>query len=66
MNLFAALRQDPASMANWDAIVDLQNKLPTELADVAEPIRLDPVTLSTAIEEAEALLLARLSVSEVL
>ena len=66
VRIVAALRQDPASMANWDAIVDLQNKLPTELSDLAEPIRLDPVTLSTAIEEAESLLLARLSVSEVL
>jgi len=62
----AALRQDPASVVNWDPVVELQNKLPAELAEGAEPIKLDLVALSTAIEEAEGLLLARLSASEAL
>jgi exonuclease SbcD len=66
VRIVASLRQDPAIIANWDAIVELQNKLPAELGDGAESIRLDPVTLSAAIEEAEALLLARLSESEAL
>jgi DNA repair exonuclease SbcCD nuclease subunit len=66
VRIVASLRQDPAIIGNWDAILELQNKLPSELGDGAESIRLDPVTLSAAIEEAEALLLARLSESEAL
>src|SRR5208282_2941826 len=66
VRMVAALRQDPASVANWDPIVELQSKLPAQLADGAEPIKLDLVTLSTAIEEAEGLLLARLLASEAL
>ncbi len=53
-------------MANWDAITELQKKLPTEIAEGAEPVRLDELTLAGAIEEAEGLLLARLSALEAL
>ena len=66
VRILAALREDAASVGNWGSIVELQNKLPAELADGAEPIKLDLDTLSTAIEEAEGLLLARLLASEVL
>jgi DNA repair exonuclease SbcCD nuclease subunit len=66
VRIVAALRQDPASVANWGPIVELQNKLPAELAEGTESIRLDVTALSTAIEEAEGLLLARLSASEAL
>jgi len=66
VRIVAALRQDPASVANWGPIVELQNKLPAELAEGTESIRLDVAALSTAIEEAEGLLLARLSASEAL
>lgn len=64
--IVAALRQDVASVATWVSIMELQNKLPAELAEGAEPIKLDTATLSTAIEEAEGLLLARLLSSEAL
>jgi len=66
VRIVAALRQDPTSLVSWEAIAELQNKLPSGLADGAEPIKLDAATLSTALEEAEALLLARLAASEVL
>ena len=64
--IVAALRQDVASVAIWGSIIELQNKLPAELAEGTEPIKLDMATLSAAIEEAEGLLLARLLSSEVL
>jgi DNA repair exonuclease SbcCD nuclease subunit len=60
------LRHDPTSITAWDAIVELQKKLPSEIADGTDPVKLDSATLSTAIEEAEGLLLARLSASEAL
>jgi DNA repair exonuclease SbcCD nuclease subunit len=60
----AALRQNPASVADCEAIVELQKRLPSELTEGAEPITLDLQTLSTAMQEAESLLLARLSGSE--
>jgi exonuclease SbcD len=66
VRIVAALRQDPTSLVSWEAIAELQNKLPTGVADGTEPIKLDTATLSTALEEAEALLLARLAASEVL
>jgi DNA repair exonuclease SbcCD nuclease subunit len=64
--IFAALRSQPETAANWDAITELQKKLPTEITEGAEPIKLDALTLGAAIEEAESLLLARLSALEVL
>jgi len=64
VRIVATLRQDPASLANWDAIAELQKKLPDEVADGAEPVKLDVLTLSMAIEEAEAVLLSRLSALE--
>jgi DNA repair exonuclease SbcCD nuclease subunit len=64
--IVAALRQDVATVATWGSIMELQNKLPAELAEGAEPIKLDTATLRTAIEEAEGLLLARLLSSEAL
>lgn len=64
--IVAALRQDVATVATWGSITELQNKLPAEFAEGAEPIKLDTATLSTAIEEAEGLLLARLLPSEAL
>ena len=66
VRIIATLRQDPASLANWDAIAELQKKLPDEVADGAAPVKLDGLTLSTAIEEAEAVLLSRLSALEAL
>jgi hypothetical protein len=64
--IVAALRQDVATVATWGSIMELQNKLPAELAEGAEPIKLDTATLRTAIEEAEGLLLARLLSPEAL
>lgn len=66
VRIIAMLRQDPAGLASWDAIADLQKKLPDEVADGAEPAKLDTATLSAAIEEAEGVLLSRLSALEAL
>jgi hypothetical protein len=64
--IVAALRRDPASVADWDAIVELRKKLPAEIADGVDPVKLDASTLSAAIGEAEGLLLARLCALEAL
>jgi hypothetical protein len=66
VRILAALREDAASVGNWSSIVELQNKLPAEFADGAEPIKFDLDMLSRALEEAEGLLLARLLATEVL
>ena len=66
VRIVAALRQDIASVANCNAVAELQKKLPSDVAEGAEPVKLDALTLSTALEEAEALLLARLSALEAL
>jgi hypothetical protein len=66
VRIMATLRQDLASLANWDAIVDLQKKLPSELTDGAEPLKLDGPMLTTAIDEAEEVLLSRLAALEAL
>lgn len=66
VRIVAALRQDPTSLVSWEAIAELRSKLPSGVADGTEPIKLDAATLSTALEEAEALLLARFAASEVL
>jgi len=62
----AGLRHDPTSVTAWDTIAELQKKLPSEIGEGADPLKLDVATLSTAVEEAEGLLLARLSASEAL
>jgi DNA repair protein SbcD/Mre11 len=64
MRTLAALREDPARAADWEGIAELKKRLPKEGADDADPIVLDVRTLATAIDEAEALLLARLSALE--
>jgi DNA repair exonuclease SbcCD nuclease subunit len=66
VRIIATLRQDPASLASWDAIAELQKKLPDDAADGAASVKLDVLTLSTATEEAEAVLLSRLSALEAL
>lgn len=60
----ADLRRDPASLANWNVIAELEKKLPGEVVEGAEPIALDSAAMSAALEEAEGLLLARLSAME--
>jgi DNA repair protein SbcD/Mre11 len=66
VRIIAGLRDEPTSVAAWDEIAELQKKLPSEIAEGADPVKLDFATLSAAIEEAEGLLLARLSGSEAL
>lgn len=61
--IVAELRQNPASLAGWNVIAELEKKLPGDL-DAAEPISLDAAAVSVALEEAEGLLLARLSALE--
>jgi DNA repair exonuclease SbcCD nuclease subunit len=64
--IIESLRRDTASILNWESIIELQNKLPVDLAYGVEPMAPDFDALRTAIEEAEGLLLARLLASEVL
>ena len=66
VRIVAALREQPSTIAKWEAITDLARKLPSEVTEGAEPISLDGPTLRGAIEEAEELLLARLSALEVM
>ena len=61
----AELHSNPASIANFSSIQELQKKLPVDLSEGPEPIELNLLTLTTALEEAEDLLLARLSALEV-
>jgi hypothetical protein len=61
VRILASLRQDPAALASWSAIAELQKKLPDELATGPEAIKLDVAVLSAAIDEAEGVLLSRLS-----
>jgi exonuclease SbcD len=60
----ADLRKDPVQASEWEGIAELKKRLPKEGAEDADPIVLDVGVLATAIDEAEALLLARLSAVE--
>src|SRR5579859_1089721 len=64
LRVLAEIREDPTQAANWEGITELRKRLPKEGADDADPIVLDVRTLATAIDEAEALLLARLTALE--
>jgi exonuclease SbcD len=64
VRIIDTLRQDPVSLASWDAIAELQKRLPDDAADGGGPVKLDALMLSTAIEEAEGVLLSRLSALE--
>src|ERR1700733_1963841 len=61
VRILATLRQDPAALASWSAIAELQKKFPDELAHGPEAVKLDVAALSAAIDEAEGVLLSRLS-----
>lgn len=64
--IVATLRREPSAMTQWDAIMQLAKKLPSEVTEGADPISLDAPALRIALEEAEELLLARLSALEAL
>jgi exonuclease SbcD len=64
VRIIDTLRQNPGNLASWDAIAELQKKLPDDAADGGGPVQLDALTLSIAIEEAEGVLLSRLSALE--
>ena len=64
--IITALHNDPVSVSNWESILELQTKLPPELAEGTDPIRVDLNTLTTALGETEGLLLGRLLASEAL
>ncbi len=60
----AELRRDSSRLAGWRVIAELEKKLPSDIGEGAEPIAFDPVALNAALEEAEDLLMARLSTGE--
>ena len=60
----ASLREDPAQTADWEGIAELKKRLPIDGVGDTDPIVVDVRALATAIDEAEALLLARLSALE--
>jgi DNA repair protein SbcD/Mre11 len=64
VRIVAALRSNPADLDNFTSIQELRKKLPPDIVEGPEPIDLDTPTLVAALEEAEGLLLARLSVVE--
>src|SRR6516164_3551734 len=66
VRIIATLREDPASLASWDAVAELEKKLPEDVVGGTAPVKLDVLMLSMAIEEAEAVLLSRLSALEAL
>jgi len=59
-----ALRHDTGSLTDCSGIAELQNKLPGELGEGTNPFILDRKMVGIALEEAEALLLSRLSALE--
>jgi DNA repair exonuclease SbcCD nuclease subunit len=59
-----SMRSDVAGLSRLPVVEELRKKLPNEIAEGSDPIALDAATLSTALEEAEGLLLARLSALE--
>jgi len=66
MRIAEELRHDPGSITQWNSIVELRQKLPNEIAAGPEPMKLDAPMLRAALDEAEALLLARLAQVEAL
>jgi DNA repair exonuclease SbcCD nuclease subunit len=66
IRMVTKLREEPSTVAKWDAVTDLMKKLPPETGEGANPISLDASVLRGALEEAEELLLARFSALEIL
>ena len=64
VRIVAALRSNPAGFDDFTSIQELRKKLPPDIAEGAEPITLDVPAMIAALEEAEGLLLGRLSVVE--
>lgn len=62
--IVAEIRKNPVQVAEWSPVVELGKKLPADVGEGADPLQLDVSTLSAAMEEAEALLFARLSAME--
>jgi hypothetical protein len=60
----AELRRDSASLTGWGIVEELRKKLPGDMSEGIEPIAPDAAAVSEALEQAEALLLARLSALE--
>jgi DNA repair protein SbcD/Mre11 len=60
----AELRRDSASLTGWGIVEELRKKLPGDMSEGTEPIAPDAAAVSEALEQAEALLLARLSALE--
>ena len=61
VRIIASLQQDPSALASWSAIAELQKRLPDELVNGPEAVKLDVAALSAAIDEAEGVQLSRLS-----
>jgi hypothetical protein len=62
--IVAEIRKDPSQLTEWSSVVELEKKLPAEVAESGDSLCLDAATLNAAMEEAEALLFARLSAAE--
>ncbi|MBV9075317.1 MAG: DNA repair exonuclease [Acidobacteria bacterium] len=61
VRMLDAMRADPALLAQLAAVEELRKKLPNELFEGTQPISFDSTTLAAALDEADGLLLARLS-----
>jgi len=64
VRIAADLRRDSASLTGWNMVEELRKKLPTDLSEGGEPVAPDSAAVTAALQEAEALLLARLSALE--
>jgi DNA repair protein SbcD/Mre11 len=66
LRTIAAIRADVPSLAKCESVAELQAKLPSEHMEGSEPVTIDDLALNKALDEAEALLLARLAATETL
>jgi DNA repair protein SbcD/Mre11 len=64
VRIAADLHRDSANLTGWNIVEELRKKLPTDLNEGGEPVAPDSAAVSAALQEAEALLLARLSALE--
>jgi DNA repair exonuclease SbcCD nuclease subunit len=64
LRVAADFRRDPSSLADLGSIEELRRKLPAGKVGDLDPLDIDQTALATALEEAQSLLLARLSAEE--
>lgn len=64
LRILDSMRTDPSALSQLDAVEELRKKLPSDIGEGIDPIALSNEALAIALDEAEGLLLARLSTTE--